>query len=66
MVVDPGRNPQLRLSPLGFFLCSPVVSPRIVGGRSEEAKTSDEGKTGNCRRACVRARPMEEEGARDG
>jgi hypothetical protein len=46
-LVDP--QTQLRF-PLGFFLCSPVVSPRIASGKSEEATTSDEGKTGNCRR----------------
>jgi hypothetical protein len=44
-LVDP--QTQLRF-PLGFFLCSPVVSPRIASGKSEEATTSDEGKTGNC------------------
>jgi hypothetical protein len=36
---------------LGFFFCSPVASARIAGGKSEGATTSDEGKTGNCRRA---------------
>lgn len=42
----PGRLVDPRARALGFLLRSPGVLARIVGGKSEQATTSDEGGAG--------------------